>query len=81
MTSKDFVTKYGYSGGGAEYFGIHDREGCYIGAAYTIDGNRWFIRGLFADVRKSFGSSQVAIEQAIFLYIQEASDRELMAIF
>lgn len=78
-----FTTKYGCSGGKAEYFGIYAPNGEYIGSAYTV-GRGWHIRGLFDEVSQSFSDSQTAIEQAVFLYSQEqakASDRELMAIF
>ncbi|MGL5061900.1 MAG: hypothetical protein ACRC62_18170 [Microcoleus sp.] len=78
-----FTTKYGTSGNRSEYFGIYDSEGFYIGSAYTF-GKGWFIRGLFKEVSKSFSDSQVAIEQAVFVYQKEQAeyaDRELMATF
>lgn len=78
-----FTTKYGTSGNKSEYFGIYDSEGFCIGSAYSF-GKGWFIRGLFREIPRSFSNSQVAIEQAVFIYQREQAeyaDRELMATF
>lgn len=82
-----FVTSSGKSGSGKSLcFGIYlqsTRE--YVGSAYTVDGGeRWFIRGLFREVRQAFSDSQTAIEQAVFLYEQKHSrpiDKDLMKVF
>lgn len=81
MPQANYQTKYGSSSSRSEHFSIYDSLGDYVASAYTVDsGKNWFIRGLFRDTARSFTSSQVAIEQAIFLY-EKAHEEHLAAIF
>lgn len=80
MPQAQYKTKYGSASPRSEHFSIYDSLGDYVASAFTVDGgNNWFIRGLFRETSRSFTSSQVAIEQAIFLY--EKARESYVAIF